>query len=63
LAQSTVGRSPQSPRRCGCSAKQALKVADRGDVVGTGRIAMEGAADELLDNPEIGSACLASERG
>ena len=38
--------------------KKALEVADRGYVVETGRIAMEGAASELLDNPDIRSAYL-----
>jgi branched-chain amino acid transport system ATP-binding protein len=38
--------------------KKALEVADRGYVVETGRIAMEGAASDLLDNPDIRSAYL-----
>jgi branched-chain amino acid transport system ATP-binding protein len=38
--------------------KKALEVADRGYVVETGRIAMEGAAADLLDNPDIRSAYL-----
>jgi branched-chain amino acid transport system ATP-binding protein len=38
--------------------KKALEVADRGYVVETGRIAMEGAAAQLLDNPDIRSAYL-----
>jgi branched-chain amino acid transport system ATP-binding protein len=38
--------------------KKALEVADRGYVVETGRIAMEGAAGDLLDNPDIRSAYL-----
>ncbi len=38
--------------------KKALEVADRGYVVETGRIAMEGAAGQLLDNPDIRSAYL-----
>ena len=40
------------------SLKQALGVADRGYVVETGRIAMEGPAGELLDDPAIRSAYL-----
>ncbi|HZD71831.1 MAG TPA: ABC transporter ATP-binding protein [Actinomycetes bacterium] len=40
------------------SLKQALEVADRGYVVETGRIAMEGAAGDLLANPAIRSAYL-----
>jgi branched-chain amino acid transport system ATP-binding protein len=40
------------------SLKQALEVADRGYVVETGRIAMEGPAGELLDDPAIRSAYL-----
>jgi branched-chain amino acid transport system ATP-binding protein len=38
--------------------KKALEVADRGYVVETGRIAMEGVAGDLLDNPDIRSAYL-----
>ena len=40
------------------SLKKALEVADRGYVVETGRIAMEGRAGDLLDNPDIRSAYL-----
>jgi branched-chain amino acid transport system ATP-binding protein len=40
------------------SLKQALEVADRGYVVETGRIAMEGPAGELLDDPAIRSSYL-----
>ncbi len=38
--------------------KKALEVADRGYVVETGRIAMEGAAGDLLGNPDIRAAYL-----
>ena len=38
--------------------KQALSVADRGYVMETGQIVMEGKADELLANKEIQAAYL-----
>lgn len=38
--------------------RQALSVADRGYVLETGRIVMEGAAEELLNNPDVQSAYL-----
>jgi branched-chain amino acid transport system ATP-binding protein len=40
------------------NARAALRVADRGYVVETGRIVLEGSAQDLLDNPEVQRAYL-----
>ena len=40
------------------NANQALKLADRGYVIETGKIVLEGPADELLDNPQVREAYL-----
>jgi branched-chain amino acid transport system ATP-binding protein len=40
------------------NARWALKIADRGYVIETGRIVMEGSAEELLDNREVQRAYL-----
>ncbi len=36
------------------NAKAALKVSDRGIILSDGKLRLEGAADELLESPEIG---------
>ncbi len=43
------------------NAKAALKTADRGYVIETGRIVLEGTAQELLDNKEVQRAYLGKE--
>jgi len=40
------------------NAYQALKIANRGYVLATGRVVLEGAGAELLANPEIRAAYL-----
>ena len=40
------------------NARAALQIADRGYVLETGRIVVEGTAQELLDNPEVQRAYL-----
>lgn len=44
------------------NAKAALKMADRGYVLETGKVILEGAASELLDNKEIQRAYLGKEK-
>ena len=43
------------------NARAALKVSDRGYVLAEGREHMQGSADELLDNPEIGALYLGAK--
>jgi branched-chain amino acid transport system ATP-binding protein len=40
------------------NARQALKLAHRGYVLETGRLTVAGAADELMDNPQVKAAYL-----
>jgi branched-chain amino acid transport system ATP-binding protein len=40
------------------NARQALKLAHRGYVLETGRLVLEGSADELMDNPSVKAAYL-----
>lgn len=44
------------------NAKAALKMADRGYVLETGKIILEGAAADLLENPEVQRAYLGKEK-
>lgn len=44
------------------NAKAALKMADRGYVLETGKVIMEGEASELLENPEVQRAYLGKEK-
>ena len=43
------------------NAKAALKVSDRGIILSDGKLRLEGAADELLDGPEIGEFYFGSQ--
>ncbi len=45
------------------NARAALRIADRGYVVETGRIVLEGSAQDLLDNPEVQRAYLGRAYG
>ncbi|HCA46203.1 MAG TPA: branched-chain amino acid ABC transporter ATP-binding protein [Armatimonadetes bacterium] len=45
------------------NARAALRIADRGYVVETGRIVLEGTAQDLLDNPEVQRAYLGRAYG
>ncbi len=45
------------------NARAALRIADRGYVLETGRIILEGTARDLLDNPEVQRAYLGKEYG
>ncbi|MDZ4186061.1 MAG: branched-chain amino acid ABC transporter ATP-binding protein, partial [Desulfuromonadales bacterium] len=44
------------------NAKAALKLADRGYVLETGKVILSGVASELLDNPEVQRAYLGKEK-
>lgn len=44
------------------NAKAALKMADRGYVLETGKVILEGAAEDLLENPEVQRAYLGKEK-
>lgn len=44
------------------NAKAALKMADRGYVLETGKVILEGAAGDLLENPEVQRAYLGKEK-
>jgi branched-chain amino acid transport system ATP-binding protein len=44
------------------NAKAALKLANRGYVLETGKVILEGAADELLENPEVQRAYLGKDK-
>lgn len=44
------------------NARAALKMADRGYVLETGKVILEGAASELLENPEVQRAYLGKEK-
>jgi branched-chain amino acid transport system ATP-binding protein len=44
------------------NAKAALKMADRGYVLETGKMILEGTADDLLENPEVQRAYLGKEK-
>ena len=44
------------------NAKAALKLADRGYVLETGKVILEGAAGELLENPEVQRAYLGKDK-
>ena len=44
------------------NAKAALKMADRGYVIETGKVILEGAAAELLDNREVQRAYLGKDK-
>ncbi len=44
------------------NAKAALKLADRGYVLETGKVVLEGAADELLENAEVKRAYLGKDK-
>jgi branched-chain amino acid transport system ATP-binding protein len=44
------------------NAKAALKLADRGYVLETGKVILEGSADELLDNAEVKRAYLGKDK-
>jgi branched-chain amino acid transport system ATP-binding protein len=44
------------------NAKAALKMADRGYVLETGKVILEGAAEDLLENPEVQRAYLGREK-
>lgn len=45
------------------NAKAALKLADRGYVLETGKVILEGPADELMENAEVKRAYLGKDRG
>ncbi len=44
------------------NAKAALKLADRGYVLETGKLILEGVAAELLENPEVQRAYLGKDK-
>ena len=44
------------------NAKAALKLADRGYVMETGKVILEGPADELLENAEVKRAYLGKDK-
>jgi len=45
------------------NAKAALKLADRGYVLETGKVILEGPADELRENAEVKRAYLGKDKG
>lgn len=45
------------------NARMALRTADRGYVLETGKVVLEGSAEELLDNREVQRAYLGKGRG
>ena len=44
------------------NAKAALKMADRGYVLETGKVILEGTAEDLLENPEVQRAYLGKRK-